>query len=285
MPATALEAFVYAGSDTISSPIILANGLDVTTLSATDSLTLSGAISNSGAQSIVKFGKGTLNLSGSNSFSGGLTVTDGTVVVSNNSALGSGTLTLGFASDVAALLAGSAVTVSSPIVVASGSGGSSTLGATIASGTAQFSGNVNLESYLLLNAAAGGTVRLSGSISGSGGLTTTGPGVLVLSGSNNFTGLTTVSAGKLILTTPHALENGADVTVGNPSKFSAIVAADADTTFVSGTESSTPLSTSVPEPGAMALLATILGGALIGRRLRSKWKHCESYGSLTPFNS
>ncbi len=49
LPGDRSRVFVYAGSDTISSPIVLANGLDVTTLSATDSLTVSGAISNSGA--------------------------------------------------------------------------------------------------------------------------------------------------------------------------------------------------------------------------------------------
>ncbi len=187
-----------------------------------------------------------------------MTVTDGTVTVGNNSALGSGTLTLGFASDDTALLAGSAVTVSNTIDVSGGSGGTSTLGATIHSGTAQFSGNVNLDQDLLLNAAAGGTVRLSGTISGSGGLTTTGPGVLVLSGSNNFTGLTTVSAGKLILTSPHAIVDRADVIVGNASKFSTLAASGAAGPET-GQESPSPAGTPVPEPGAIALLATILG--------------------------
>ena len=67
------QIFVYAGSHSISTPLNLASGVDVTVLAATDSLTLSGPISNTGAQALVKLGKGTLTLSGSNSFSGGLT--------------------------------------------------------------------------------------------------------------------------------------------------------------------------------------------------------------------
>jgi autotransporter-associated beta strand protein len=262
------RAFVYAGSHTITTPIILANGLDITTLSATDSLTLSGVISNSGAQSIVKFGKGMLNLSGSNLFNGGLTVTDGTVTIGNNSALGSGILTLGFASDNAALLAGSAVTVSNPIEVATGSGGTCTLGATIASGTAQFGGNVNLDHDLLLDASAGGTVRLSSTISGSGGLTTIGPGVFVLSGNNNYSGLTTVSAGKLILTSARALIDRANVTVGNPAEFGALVVPDVTIANESSPDSPTAATTAVPEPGTAALASTLACGALAGRRLR-----------------
>ena len=88
------------------------------------------------------------------------------------------------------------MTVTNPIEVASGPGGTRTFGATIASGTAVFSGAVNLDHDLLLNDSAGGTVRLSGTISGSGGLTKTGPGVFILSGSNTYTGWTTGFGGR-----------------------------------------------------------------------------------------
>ena len=54
---------------------------------------LSGTISGSG--SLLKDGAGTLTLSASNAFSGGLTVTNGLVVGSNRNAFGSGTVAIG----------------------------------------------------------------------------------------------------------------------------------------------------------------------------------------------
>jgi autotransporter-associated beta strand protein len=118
------RAFVYAGSHSMSTPISLASGLDVTVLSATDSLTFSGPISNPTAQSIVKLGMGTLVLSGSNSYTGGTVVSGGRLVVTTPNALLNGSsLTVGTAAafaapmvvdDVAGSSASSATAVAEP---------------------------------------------------------------------------------------------------------------------------------------------------------------------------
>ena len=74
-------------SVTISNPISMsANG----TVEVADNynLTLSGEISNSGA--LEKTGKGTLTLSGANSYSGGTTISEGTLKLTENGTLGSG---------------------------------------------------------------------------------------------------------------------------------------------------------------------------------------------------
>jgi autotransporter-associated beta strand protein len=68
---------------------ISANTLTVTGASNT---TLAGAISGSGA--LAKSGSGTLTVSGNNSYGGGTTVNDGTLIVGHANALGSGALAI-----------------------------------------------------------------------------------------------------------------------------------------------------------------------------------------------
>jgi fibronectin-binding autotransporter adhesin len=235
------QIFDYAGSHSISAPLNLASGVEVTVLAATDSLALSGPISNATAQSIVKLGKGMLNLSGNNSFSGGLTVADGTVSVGNANGLGSAAVTLGFSSDDTAILANSAVTVGNAIQVATGPGGTATLGTTLTAGTAAFSGEISLGYDLTLTAPAGGTLLLSGPIGGLGGLTKIGAGKLVLSGSDTYGGGTDVDSGILIVTNARAIAAGSSLTVGNAAAFAPVIP-------------SALAATPVPEPGALALL-------------------------------
>ena len=63
--------------------------------------------------------------------------------------------------------------------------------------------------------AGGGDIILNGNISGAlGGITTAGTGVLTLTGSNSYTGATTVSAAGTTLNLTGTL-NGSGVTVGN----------------------------------------------------------------------
>jgi fibronectin-binding autotransporter adhesin len=89
-------------------------------------------------------------------------------------------------------------------VISSGlnaAGASGVIGSDITSGTATFSGAVTLNGSARLTAASGGTTAVTGVLSGSGGIITTGAGLVTLSGSeaNTFTGATTVTAGTLEL--------------------------------------------------------------------------------------
>jgi autotransporter-associated beta strand protein len=94
----------------------------------------------------------------------------------------------------------------------------------------------------------GYAVTLSGGINGLGSLIKTGSGTLVLSGTNTYTGGTTVADGKLIVTNPQSLASGTDLTVGNALAFPAPIVADE--ALPGGFSSS-----SVPEPGSCMLLA------------------------------
>ena len=60
----------------------------------------------------------------------------------------------------------------------------------------------------------GNTLSLAGGLSGSGGLTKMGAGMLILSGTDNYNGRTTVYAGRLEILSSSALPTGTNLTVG-----------------------------------------------------------------------
>ena len=81
---------VNGGSQVISAPLTLADSLTVTP-SAGASLSISGAIGQSGTRSLTLAGPGTLILSGTNNYTGGTSVEAGTLDVTSNTALADGT--------------------------------------------------------------------------------------------------------------------------------------------------------------------------------------------------
>lgn len=134
-----------------------------------DAFTMAGAISGTGA--VVQAGSGTLYLTGANTYSGGTTVTTGTLRVDAASALGSGGLSVGAAGTFRA-------------------SGSFTFGDAVV-----LDGNVSTAGTFLVDASQ--ALTLSGVISGDSGLTKTGDGLLILTATNTFTGVTTISTGTL----------------------------------------------------------------------------------------
>jgi len=135
---------------------------------------------------------GSTTLTRANAFSGGVTLTQGNLVLVDNLAAGSGTLALngGKLATPGARTYANAVTV----------GGDVTLGDALPNNGAQtFSGTINLTdgTRTLTTASA---VTLSGIVS-NGALSKAGASTLTLNGTsaNTYTGLTTVSAGGLTL--------------------------------------------------------------------------------------
>ena len=97
-------------------------------------------------------------------------------------------------------------TVSLPVTMTADSNWSVVIGATLTvSGTVQNGG-------FTLTTAPAGTMRLSGAISGTGGLTDVGSGRLALSGDNSYDGLTMIDAGTLVASHSQALGSTAGAT-------------------------------------------------------------------------
>lgn len=140
------------------------------------STTFSGVISGEG--SLAKYGSGTLALAGANTYTGPTTILAGTLSIAADSALGSAPGSA--APDHLTLYGGTFATTADLTLHANRGVTLSTANASIAT-------------------AADTTLQIDGIIAGTGGLTKTGSGTLVLAGANTYDGNTTVSGGTLAI--------------------------------------------------------------------------------------
>ncbi|WP_176210691.1 autotransporter-associated beta strand repeat-containing protein, partial [Salmonella enterica] len=191
---------------------------------ADDSFTVNTVLENVDAnsgwngQSLTKTGAGTLILNAENTYTGGTTISEGTLVANNVEALGTGnvtdnaTLELNTGGDFDNAISGSGQVVKSGDETLTLSGANSyTGGTTISGGTlvvtnveALGSGDVTDNATLELN--TGGT--FDNVISGSGQVVKSGDEMLTLSGANSYTGGTTISGGTLVASNVEALGSG-----------------------------------------------------------------------------
>lgn len=132
-------------------------------------VTLANTISGTG--SLANIAAGRLILSGTNSYQGGTFLRNGTISVAADAGLGDAAGGLTF--DGGRLQTTASFTANRPVTL-DGSGGS-------------------------LDAAAGTMLTLTGVVSGTGALTQAGPGALVLTGTNTYSGGTNVNGGTLTL--------------------------------------------------------------------------------------
>ncbi|MEO6477244.1 autotransporter-associated beta strand repeat-containing protein [Luteolibacter sp.] len=183
--------------------------LGTTNVAASGAFTLGGAGNSSitsnvtGTGSLNKTGAGTLTLSGNNTYSGVSNIRNGTVILAvNNTGLNAATtLTLGDATantNGVLKLDGYSQTLASLLKTGNGTGN-------------RVVGGNSILSNLTLNNA--GNVTYAGILGGTGtnennlALTKTAAGILTLSGTNTYTGGTTISAGTIAISASNNLGN------------------------------------------------------------------------------
>jgi autotransporter-associated beta strand protein len=207
-------ANTYSGTTTVNGGTLqLGNGGSTGSLSASSAIVNNGTFainrSNSvtqgtdfsgaaitGTGSFTQAGTGTTTLNAANTYSGTTTVNSGTLVASNESALGASS---------------GAITASGGTLDLGGNGFLRTGLVTISGGTVT-NGTITNNTATNFDAQSGSVAAI---LAGSAGLTKSGTGTLSLSGANTYTGTTTVDEGTLSLGTSGSLTATTSVTVTN----------------------------------------------------------------------
>ncbi|MGY8661494.1 autotransporter domain-containing protein [Bradyrhizobium sp. UFLA05-109] len=190
---------------------------------------LSGQINGSGG--LTKLGSGTLALTGANAYSGGTTLNAGTLVVGNNAALGTGTL---------AMAEGTTLSFAS-------------------TGNFTIANNITISGDPTFTPPSATTQTISGVISDGtspGFLEMAGPGTLVLSGANTYSGGTTISAGTLQL-------SGAG-TLGAVTGTTTVAGGTLDLGGTTQTQAAVSLAGGTIQNGNLNAAITSTGGVLNG---------------------
>ncbi|GAR31418.1 fibronectin-binding autotransporter adhesin ShdA [Salmonella enterica] len=212
----------YSGGTTISGGTLTADHADsLGTGAIANSGVLQvgeGELENtlSGSGSLMKTGTGELTLSGDNGYSGGTTITGGTLIADNADSLGtgavanSGVLQVGEGELENTLSgSGSLVKTGTGELTLSGdnsySGGTTITGGTLTADHADSLGTGAVANSGVLQVGEG---ELENTLSGSGSLVKTGTGELTLSGDNSYSGTTTITDGTLIAANVNALGGG-----------------------------------------------------------------------------
>lgn len=179
------------------------NGGFVVSNATGGSLLVSGTVSGSG--NLTKVGDGGLILSGSNTYSGTTTLSNGTLTAAHSHALGTGALLQ--ASGASTLRLSNSVTVTNAMSVynVAFSGSGSDLAGVITNNNTTY------------DVAGGETNSITGYLTGAGGVTKIGDGGLIIAGTSNntYTGATVVNGGSLILSNSagNAINNSSGISV------------------------------------------------------------------------
>jgi fibronectin-binding autotransporter adhesin len=197
-------------------------------------------------------GAGQVVISGNNTFSGGITHASHTLVLGHKNAFGTGTYAItstdiaGTEATTTAPTIGASTDLIGPTAVANAVTIATNFTVSATSSALEMSGPVTLLNQTsTITVSSVNPFRLSGTVSGSVGLTKAGTGALTLSGANTYSGDTTVTAGKLVIanTTGSALGSGNLIlnggTVSGPGSFTGSMTVNSGATIAPGSSPGT----------------------------------------------
>jgi fibronectin-binding autotransporter adhesin len=216
---TIIQGTLRLGDDAAANGVVAGNITNNAVLNFANATSQTFANEISGSGSLTKTGPGQLTLAGTSSYSGGTTISQGTLRLGDG-ATANGVFAGSIANNAALIFANPTSQTFAGAIGGSGSltktslgqltlTGSSSYsgGTTIAEGTLQLGDGENTNGFI-----TGGVVNNSrlvfanpasqtfaGAMSGSGSLTKTGPGQLTLTGTSSYSGGTTISQGTLRL--------------------------------------------------------------------------------------
>ncbi|MBB5032729.1 beta strand repeat-containing protein [Prosthecobacter vanneervenii] len=207
-----LASTAGAGAGTVRNQNATAATL---TINSTADAVFAGSLADGtggGALSVIKTGSFAQSLSGTNTFTGGLTLNQGGLNVNSSTALGATASTFTINGGTLGNSSGAAVAIANSNAIVINGDFTATLTNSLDLGTGAVSLGTAAGTTRTITVTAG-TLTLSGGIadgSTATGITKAGAGTLALSGTGTFSGLVTVSAGNLLV-----LSNGALGSTGN----------------------------------------------------------------------
>jgi autotransporter-associated beta strand protein len=182
-------------------------------------LMISANVSSANIGTLFANGNGQIELSGaSNTIAAAVTINGGSLWLDYSNSLGNTNTPATVNSGGSLVLQNNAAVGLKPLVL--NGNGSAISPLTAYGGTDSWAGDITLASDSIVsansNVVTSATLTLSGAIGGPGGLTKSGQGIVVLSGSttNNFAGPTFVQQGLLVLTKTNAVAIPGSVTIG-----------------------------------------------------------------------
>jgi autotransporter-associated beta strand protein len=218
-----------SGTNTFANPLALGSAATIHT-DGSSILQLNGGLS--GSATLTKSGGGTLQLTTANpSFSGGASVTNGTILVDAASNLGTGALEFAQSAgnNTSVTLNNATQSISSLSSIWTDTSGTRTQTLTL-NGTALTVNQSGASTF-----GTGSVATLTSVIAGAGSVTKQGAGSLTLGSTNTYTGGTTVSAGTLLANGAVSGANSATGTGGVTVGGGASAATLGGTGGVSGT--------------------------------------------------